>query len=63
VSTERLVGNKVGVAADLICALSRIMMRLRRDEAWLAPPYRRQRPATQTQPGPCLTQAPGTHTA
>ena len=25
--------------------------------------HRRQWPALQTQPGPCLTQAPGTHTA
>jgi hypothetical protein len=25
--------------------------------------HRRQWPAIQTQPGPCLTQAPGTHTA
>jgi hypothetical protein len=26
-------------------------------------PHRRQWPALQTQPGPCLTQAPGTHNA
>jgi hypothetical protein len=59
VSTERLVG----VAADLIWRALEKHDASAAAEAWLVRPYRRQRPATQAQPGPCLTQAPGTHTA